>query len=332
MPISGTTYKGLTIPNAIPNGTAGLAIYNNFKTIADSLETIPAYASSSKSTNYTVLTTDYGKTILCDATSAAFTVTLPAVASAGDGFWVNIVKIDASANAVTIDGYGSETINGTATYSLATQYDYATLICDGSEWFVVAQSINEAEIDADNLVLAYTGSNYTESDATLAGHLAGIDAELVAGLGALDQNNIVVLEDQKASGTDGQSLTTGGWRTRDLNTETDTGGLCTLSSSQFTLTAGTYLAIGSCPTHYTGNVDQTRLYNTTGTTTLLMSIASDAVASPVTNFSTIFGIFTVAGSQALELQTRVSANGKTGAGASWSEVNVYTSLILIKLA
>jgi len=69
-----------------------------------------------------------------NATSGAVTVTLPAAAS-NTGMRVSIKKIDASANAVTIDGNGSETIDGATTSSLASQYDVATLICDGTEWF-----------------------------------------------------------------------------------------------------------------------------------------------------------------------------------------------------
>ena len=96
--------------------------------------------TDSKTANYTVLTTDEGKLLLCDATSGAFTVTLPTVASAGDGFAVHFKKTDSSINAVTIDGNGAETIDGNATYSINNQYDSLTVVCTGTAWVVKTYS------------------------------------------------------------------------------------------------------------------------------------------------------------------------------------------------
>ena len=74
---------------------------------------------------------------LADATSAAFTVTLPSVA-AYKYRQLTIKKVDSSANAVTVDGNGSETIDGATTYALSAQYDSVTIYSDGSEWHVIA--------------------------------------------------------------------------------------------------------------------------------------------------------------------------------------------------
>lgn len=74
--------------------------------------------------------------VYCDATSGAITVTLPAAAS-NSGRRYYIKKIDVSANAVTIDGNGSETIDETTTKVLASQYDSATIHTDGTEWWVL---------------------------------------------------------------------------------------------------------------------------------------------------------------------------------------------------
>lgn len=79
----------------------------------------------------TVALSDY--LVACDATSAGFTLTLPAVKDA-KGMSFLVVKTDSSANAVTIDGSGSETINGATTFVLAAQWSGATLYCDGSAW------------------------------------------------------------------------------------------------------------------------------------------------------------------------------------------------------
>lgn len=73
--------------------------------------------------------------VLADATSAPFSVGLPAAAS-NDGRTITIKKTDASANAVTVDPNGSETIDGATTYSLPTQNKFVTVTCDGTGWQV----------------------------------------------------------------------------------------------------------------------------------------------------------------------------------------------------
>lgn len=82
----------------------------------------------------TALPSDY--LILVDATTGAVTVNLPSAASSRGAALV-VKKIDASANAVTIDASGSETIDGATTQALAAQYDSLTLICDASQWWIV---------------------------------------------------------------------------------------------------------------------------------------------------------------------------------------------------
>ena len=87
-----------------------------------------------KTTTYPATIDDH--TILCDATSAAFTVTLPAVATS-TGTILQIKKTDSSANAVTIDGNASETIDGATTQILSTQWDCLTIQCNGTSWYII---------------------------------------------------------------------------------------------------------------------------------------------------------------------------------------------------
>lgn len=75
-------------------------------------------------------------TILVDATGGAKTINLPAAASHTYRIY-NIKKIDASGNAVTIDGAGAETIDGAATQVIAAQYDSYTIQSDGTEWWII---------------------------------------------------------------------------------------------------------------------------------------------------------------------------------------------------
>lgn len=74
--------------------------------------------------------------LLCNATAGAITVTLPPVGLVAGRIY-SFKKTDASANAVTIDGYGSETIDGATTKSLASQYKALTIMSDGTTWWIL---------------------------------------------------------------------------------------------------------------------------------------------------------------------------------------------------
>lgn len=86
-----------------------------------------------KTANYTALLVD--DVINVDATGGAVTITLPASAHIA-GKTYTITKTDGTGNAVTIDGNGSETINGATTKVLAAQYDKATIISNGTGWYI----------------------------------------------------------------------------------------------------------------------------------------------------------------------------------------------------
>lgn len=73
--------------------------------------------------------------VLCDSSGGTFTVTLPAAAAA-KGVILTVTKTDSSLTAVTIDGNGSETINGSTTTTLNTQYESVDLVSDGSNWLI----------------------------------------------------------------------------------------------------------------------------------------------------------------------------------------------------
>jgi len=75
------------------------------------------------------------RTILADATAAAFNVTLPnAVGHKGTELVVK--RMNAGANNVTVDT-GGETIDGAAIYVLAAQYDFVRVQSDGANWLKV---------------------------------------------------------------------------------------------------------------------------------------------------------------------------------------------------
>jgi hypothetical protein len=94
-------------------------------------------AFSAKTTTYSATSSD--QILTGDATSAAFTITVPtAVGITGKSYTVK--KIDSSGNAVTVATTSSQTIDGSTTYSLASQYKYVTLVSNGSNWIITANN------------------------------------------------------------------------------------------------------------------------------------------------------------------------------------------------
>jgi hypothetical protein len=88
-------------------------------------------------TTYAVKIADH--TVRADATGGAFSVTLPtAVGVAGKRYVVK--KIDSSGNAVTVATTSAQTIDGAASYSLATQYKFVVVESDGANWIVVGNN------------------------------------------------------------------------------------------------------------------------------------------------------------------------------------------------
>ena len=73
---------------------------------------------------------------LADAIAGAITIDLPPAADMS-GKTVDIKKIDSSINSVTLDGDGSETIDGSLTQVLTTQYDEITVLSDGTAWYII---------------------------------------------------------------------------------------------------------------------------------------------------------------------------------------------------
>lgn len=72
-----------------------------------------------------------------DASGGAFSVFLPVdIAGETFGYEYVIKKIDATANAVTVDGNGVN-IDGGATFPLSAQYDYIRVKRDLTQWWII---------------------------------------------------------------------------------------------------------------------------------------------------------------------------------------------------
>lgn len=118
------TLAGLfTAANLTLDGPTGLKLRNSQLT----------FPVASKTANYTVMSFD--EVILVNATSGSVTIALPTAAGRTDP--VTVKKTDSSGNTVTLDGNGSETIDGATTKVLSTQWDTVTIIPSGGNWFII---------------------------------------------------------------------------------------------------------------------------------------------------------------------------------------------------
>lgn len=89
---------------------------------------------ATKTGAYTVTLED--STIWVDASGGVITITLPTAVGIG-GKIINIVKVDSSSNALTIDADGTETINGELTAVTAIQYTSLTLQSNNANWIII---------------------------------------------------------------------------------------------------------------------------------------------------------------------------------------------------
>lgn len=93
---------------------------------------------SEKSADYTVTSSDRGVLVTFDSSAAARTATLPSAATVGEGFWCAIKLVGGAANNVTVDGDGSETIDGETTITLSSDDACIALRSDGTNWQIFA--------------------------------------------------------------------------------------------------------------------------------------------------------------------------------------------------
>lgn len=133
---------------------------------------------------------------------------------------------------------------------------------------------------------------------------------------------MLIVVDEKTSGTAGGTATSGAFRTRDLTTvKLNTISGASLATNQITLPAGTYTIEASAPA-YRCDLHVVRLQNITDAATTLTgtSEVTEQAGAIVTTRSHILGTFTIAGSKAFEVQHRVQT---TSAGSGFGNANGF---------
>lgn len=143
-----------------------------------------------------------------------------------------------------------------------------------------------------------------------------------------------LIQDQKASGTDGGTFTSGAWQVRDLNTEViDSDNIVTLAANQFTLQAGTYRirAVGVASQVY---LHKLALYNVTDIAYTCYGMNAWAYGSSG-NMSELVIEFTIAGTKVFELHHRCSNTIATtgfGNACSFGVSEIYAQVEIWKVA
>lgn len=124
-----TDVGGINIQGSAPVSNFDNAVREIMAQIATAMTTgsFEAHGVTTKTTNYTVLTTDRGYLINC---TSALTLSLPAAATAGAGFTFSVKANGAS---VILDPNGAETVDGAATVTMVTGTS-AVVVCTGTAW------------------------------------------------------------------------------------------------------------------------------------------------------------------------------------------------------
>lgn len=122
-------------------------LVTSFGTVDTSLARSLLVTTGAKASTFTLGATDNGKILRCTGT---YTINMDAAATLGDGW--KVVIINEGTGTLTIDGDGSETINGATTLALSTQYGYAILSGNGTSFVGITQTdlLDEDDLTSDS--------------------------------------------------------------------------------------------------------------------------------------------------------------------------------------
>lgn len=252
--------------------------------------------------------------------------TLVAIATAVQGGKTGVIEVLATADvtALTAGAVGRELLSAIVT---ASAQDHIGLVpgAAGLEIFeAVTTASAQGHLDGGTVgIQIFTA----ETTASAQGHLAVVDTFAT---------QLLHVRDEKSTGTDGGTFTSGAWRTRDLQT-TPTNEItgASVSSDQIILPAGTYYIEAISPAFEVAGF-KTRLENITDTATLLVGTPErHGTAGDVATTSHLCGRFTLAAQKTIELQAQCSTTNATdgfGRAAGFSVVEVYSDVQIWKVA
>ena len=147
---------------------------------------------------------------------------------------------------------------------------------------------------------------------------------------------IMIVRDEKSSGTEAGTFTSGAWRTRDLNDvifNAIDGASLGASDNRVTLPAGVFLVTASAP-GFDVDRHQIKLVNITNSSDLIIGSSSQTSAADTVQTNTLLvGVITLTEAKALEVQhqcTTTRAVNGFGIAGSFG-VEVYTQIKIEKI-
>lgn len=130
IPITGGTMTGRLTLNSSPINTNDAANKFYVDSIASGASTLLATVSAN-----TTLDSSYN-VVLVDSSSASVVITLPTTAATGKSYTIKDKLGSANTHAITVSG-GGLNIDTVGTYTLDTQFEWVTVIFDGTNWSVI---------------------------------------------------------------------------------------------------------------------------------------------------------------------------------------------------
>lgn len=160
----------------------------------------------------------------------------------------------------------------------------------------------------------------------------GVSAFQILAYANINAGPHVIVQDQKASGTDGGGSVASAYQTRTLNTPVRNVVGASLASNAVTLFAGTWRIEARAP-GYAINTHRIRLYNQTDATTVALGTSSAAPSNTVTD-STLVTTLTISSAKAVRIDHWISSAVATvglGVAVASGDVEIYSSLTATRM-
>ena len=190
---------------------------------------------------------------------------------------------------------------------------------------ILPNAVSITTVANDTMIFVSDGSG----NWTCKGHIRSAVPSVVPSNYAAD----VIVEDQRASGTNAGASTSGSYETRTLNTLVrNNGSIASLASNQVTIPSGTYYAVWSAPST-NSTQHQSKLRNVTDSTDSFGTTQFAGSGAQTDSPGSV--VLTIAASKAFAVQARVftsSSPAGQGSAASFGNIEVYARLQLWKVA